>query len=146
MSETITPAPLIDENFIKKLGGRKLTLVMLVFVASLALLITTKLNSEAFVETIKLIVASYLAGNIGQSMLTVSGSSATDKLEQNETLGRKFYLIVVLFTTTAVLRYFNLVNMENFISVTYWLVTLYTAGNVLDKVVSNGLKISLKTN
>jgi len=132
-------------------GGRKFFLVSYIFVMLTILLYFSKIESSSFLSIVQMLIISYPAGNIAQSFLIkklpeITGSELKD-LQQSTTLGgRKFGLILVIFSTVTGLLLFKKMEIEHFVTLTNWLIGIYIAGNVAEKAIDQGVNIEIKAN
>lgn len=132
-------------------GGRKFFLVGLIFIVLTILISLEKIDSASFLSIVQMLIIAYPAGNIAQSFLIKKLPEITSEeikdLQESSTLGgRKFGLIVVIFSTIAILIFFKKIDLQTFVTLTNWLIGIYIAGNVAAKAVSQGINIEIKTN
>ena len=131
-------------------GGRKFFLVCFIFIAVTILVSLERVNSSSFLSIVQMLIIAYPAGNIAQSFLIkklpeITGEEIKDLQESSTLGGRKFGLIVVIFSTVAILVFFKKIDLETFVTLTNWLIGIYIAGNVAGKAVSQGVNIEIKT-
>lgn len=132
-------------------GGRKFFLVSYIFVVLTVLLYFSKIESASFLSIVQMLIISYPAGNLAQSFLIkklpeITGDELKD-LQQSTVLGgRKFGLIVVIFSTVTGLLIFKKMEIEHFVTLTNWLIGIYIAGNVAEKAIDQGINIEIKAN
>lgn len=132
-------------------GGRKFFLVSYIFVVLTVLLYFSKIESASFLSIVQMLIISYPAGNLAQSFLIkklpeITGDELKD-LQQSTVLGgRKFGLIVVIFSTVTGLLIFKKMEIEHFVTLTNWLIGIYIAGNVAEKAIDQGINVEIKTN
>lgn len=132
-------------------GGRKFFLVGLIFIVLTILISLEKVDSASFLSIVQMLIIAYPAGNIAQSFLIKKLPEITSEeikdLQESSTLGgRKFGLIVVIFSTIAILIFFKKIDLQTFVTLTNWLIGIYIAGNITSKAVSQGINIEIKTN
>lgn len=132
-------------------GGRKFFLVSYIFVVLTVLLYFSKIESASFLSIVQMLIISYPAGNLAQSFLIkklpeITGDELKD-LQQSTVLGgRKFGLIIVIFSTVSALLIFKKMEIEHFVTLTNWLIGIYIAGNVAEKAIDQGINIEIKAN
>lgn len=131
-----------ETEFIKQLGGRKFFLVLFVFWTAVLLLLTDKIGNGAFLDIAQLLLTAYLVGNVTQGFIKQAPVIINTELEQTETLGRKFQFICMVYAAGVGLVYFKYIDITSYVNLTYWLVSLYVAGNVVEKAVGQ-INVSL---
>lgn len=129
----------------ERYGGRKFWLVVLVFLCSTGLLLTSHLPKEVFQDLVQMIILVYLAGNVTQKLVT----PITEMDTSNEELslidiagGRKFALVVLIYVTFAVLLFFSRIDQTVYSNVSNWIVAGYVSGNVIQKLTTSGLTLA----
>ncbi len=110
---------------IKVLGGRKTLLTLLVFFTSIVFLVLARLDSNEFLEIVKTLLIAYPAGNGIQKILPNVASDGN--------VGRKFWLVLLIYITVAILFGFNLIDGSVYMQISNWLIATYITGNVLSK-------------
>lgn len=127
---------------IDDLGGRKFTLVCLIFIASVILMLVDRISSELLSSIVHVIIIAYLSGNVLQTFLQkVSEEISPDAspvIEQDPLRSRKFKLVVLIYLVALILIAIGELKADTYASIVYWVVGGYVAGNVTDKFVSNG--------
>lgn len=130
---------------IEKFGGRKFWLVVVVMITTLGLLIANKIGSEVFQNIIQLIILVYMSGNVAQSLVTktIEVETVADTEQTTSTItNRKFWLVVVIFAITVVLMAIGQITSDVYTNISYWIITGYVSGNVVQKMAANGISIA----
>lgn len=125
-------------KFLSKLGGRKFILSVFIFLTSTLFLVLGTLSKAEFVACCQLILSTYILSSIGQSFLTSSVKSKESETiiaaEESEILGRKFILSLFVFINAALLFYFKVLDAASYQSISFTVIGVYCAGNVIGKI------------
>lgn len=128
---------------IKKLGGRKFNLVVLVFLISTLFVVLGNVTSNQYYEIMKLLILGYPLGNISQSYILAKLNVTETTVVDDPLGGRKYILTIVILLSMCALLYFKKIDSTSFVDILYWIVCVYIAGNVTSKAVENGLTVSI---
>ena len=127
----------------KKLGGRKFNLVVLVFIISTVFRITGQIHVDQYYEIMKLLILGYPLGNISQSYMLSKLNVQEATYVEDPLGGRKYILTIVILLSNCALLYFNKIDPTTFVDVLYWVVCVYIVGNVTSKAIENGLTVTI---
>ena len=136
---------------IDKLGGRKFFLVLFIFLTTSLLLAfqywgwTTTITHDQFFSLSKILLLAYPLANIGQSLVLNSYPKETPEVGYDDLIGgRKYSLILLMYTFFVFFTLIGLVKPEMYIEFTQWLIGVYFTSNIASKAVENGLSISIE--
>lgn len=117
------------------IGGRKVLLVLVVFLVSTVLMIYSGLTDKEWSHLVKLLIIAYPAGNVIQKIaIKKTIAISTDDTIKRDLIGRKFTGVILIYSTVAVLTGFDIVSGDTYVSLTEWLVSVYIASNISSKV------------
>lgn len=129
-------------SVLAKIGGRKFTLVVLVFLTTTIFLWFGAVSKEEFTSLTKMLLVVYPTGAIGQAFLvkdvTVNGENVTEWVDV-----RKFSLTVLVFIAAAALLYLQKLSGATYVELNQWLIGVYVTSNVLTKTVENGFNVTI---
>lgn len=130
------------ESLLKKVGGRKFALVLLVFLTTVAFLWFGTVSKEEFTSLTKMLLVAYPAGAIGQAFLVKDVAASGENIAEWADV-RKFGFTVLVFIAAAALLYLGKLSGATYVELNQWLVGMYISGNVMAKAVENGLTLSI---
>lgn len=134
-------------NLIEKIGGRKAAMVVLVFLVTVLFTVFQKLTPEEMMSVVQLLLIAYPSGSVIQKALVAKPDSASTtqteptKEDSEYATGRKFWLFIFIYLTLVPLVFFNLLPTSVYVTLTQFVVGVYIAGNVTEKIALNGLTL-----
>jgi hypothetical protein len=112
------------EALLKKIGGRKFALVLVVFLLTGLFAWLGIIKPEEFSSLTKMLLVAYPAGAIGQSFLVKDLATTTQDVV-NQADVRKFGFTILVFVGTAVLLYMQKLTGSAYVEINQWLVGMY---------------------
>lgn len=132
------------DSVLAKIGGRKFTLTVLVFILTTVLLVFKKLQQADYYTLIQMLLVSYPLANVGQNLVIRELQSDPSKVYEADPLGgRKFQFAIISFLVFVGILYFDYITAETYSKLTMWLVGVYITGNVVGKAIDGGLTFSI---
>lgn len=129
------------DTLLKKIGGRKFILVLLVFIVTAVFMWFGFLTKEDFTDLTKMLLVAYPASAIGQTILVKDDTETNDTTEWMDV--RKFGFTILVFVVVCALLYMKKIVGASFVDMNQWLVGVYLTGNVMTKVADKGLNITV---
>lgn len=143
------------QNFIEKIGGRKLILSLLIFIGSTVLVYFTKLDQESYFTLVKVIVGLYLGSNITQAGIVKKvidkkvqfAEELVETVTQGQSLdqmgGRKFIFVIGVYIVTVILLLIKTIDAGIYVDISNWICAMYLVSNVTSKAIEQGVTISV---
>lgn len=125
------------DKILKLLGGRKVVMTVIVFIITTVLLLISKLNEADFAQIIKTLLIIYPAANVGQRLLVDKTKDITDGIDnfvEEYPIGKKFIINLAVYILVALLTGFQVLSSETYLSITTWIIGLYSVSNVTSKI------------